>query len=92
MRSDFSYASTGMGITNVFTGSETRPGWTAGAGLEYLITENWSVFAEYNHLDFGSDTLDTRLVTVQAAEPVRIDRRIDTVMLGVNFRIGSSAR
>ncbi len=32
----------------------TRTGWTAGAGLEYALNNNWSVRAEYDYLGFGS--------------------------------------
>src|SRR5262249_5165455 len=32
----------------------TRSGWTIGGGLEVLANSNWSVFVEYNHLDFGT--------------------------------------
>lgn len=31
----------------------TRSGWTVGGGLEYAITNNWSVQAEYRYSDFG---------------------------------------
>ena len=34
--------------------SNTRVGWTVGGGLEYAITNNWSVRAEYRYTDFGS--------------------------------------
>ncbi len=33
--------------------SETRAGWTIGGGLEYAVTNNWSVRAEYRYTDFG---------------------------------------
>jgi outer membrane immunogenic protein len=33
--------------------SKTRAGWTVGAGLEYAVTNNWSVRAEYRYSDFG---------------------------------------
>jgi outer membrane immunogenic protein len=33
--------------------SRTRSGWTVGGGLEYAITNNWSVQAEYRYSDFG---------------------------------------
>ncbi len=33
--------------------SNTRVGWTVGGGLEYAITNNWSVRAEYRYTDFG---------------------------------------
>jgi outer membrane immunogenic protein len=36
--------------------SQTRAGWTAGGGLEYAITNNWSVRAEYRYSDFGRYT------------------------------------
>lgn len=34
----------------------TRAGWTVGGGLEYAITNNWSVRAEYRYSDFGRTT------------------------------------
>jgi len=36
-----------------FGASETRWGWTAGAGVEYMFTPNWSAKAEYNYIDLG---------------------------------------
>ncbi len=36
--------------------SKTRAGWTVGGGLEYAVTNNWSVRAEYRYSDFGSTT------------------------------------
>jgi outer membrane immunogenic protein len=54
------------GIDNVYTTSltsppffltervsRTRSGWTAGGGLEYAVTNNWSIRAEYRYSDFG---------------------------------------
>ena len=92
IRSDLKYAITGMGITNTYSGSETRTGWTVGAGLEYLIAANWSVFAEYSHMDFGSSTLNTTFILDPSPEPIRIGHRVDTVMFGLNYRIGSPGR
>jgi outer membrane immunogenic protein len=31
-----------------------RAGWTVGGGVEYAVTNNWSVRAEYRYSDFGS--------------------------------------
>jgi outer membrane immunogenic protein len=36
--------------------SQTRAGWTVGGGLEYAVTNNWSVRAEYRYSDFGHVT------------------------------------
>lgn len=35
------------------TDSKTRAGWTVGGGLEYAVTNNWSIGAEYRYSDFG---------------------------------------
>jgi outer membrane immunogenic protein len=36
--------------------SKARAGWTVGGGLEYAVTNNWSVRAEYRYSDFGRYT------------------------------------
>ncbi|MGH6844103.1 MAG: outer membrane protein [Methylocella sp.] len=33
--------------------STTRAGWTIGGGIEYAVTGNWSIRAEYRYVDFG---------------------------------------
>jgi outer membrane immunogenic protein len=35
-----------------------RTGWTAGAGLEYGLSQNWSAKIEYDYLGFGSKALN----------------------------------
>ena len=42
-----------------FTGnsSETRFGWASGAGLEWMFAPNWSLKAEYLHVDLGSSNV-----------------------------------
>jgi outer membrane immunogenic protein len=39
-----------------------RVGWTAGGGLQYAITNNWSVFAEYRYTNLGSINLNNGFV------------------------------
>jgi outer membrane immunogenic protein len=34
--------------------SQTRVGWAAGAGVDYALTPNWILSAEYLHVDLGS--------------------------------------
>ena len=38
------------------TTSGWQTGWTAGAGLEYAITNNWTVRAEWLYVDLGTST------------------------------------
>jgi outer membrane immunogenic protein len=39
--------------------SRTRVGWTAGAGVEYAFTNNWTIRAEYLYADLGSTNINT---------------------------------
>lgn len=34
--------------------SNTRVGWTVGGGIDYAVTNNWSIFAEYRYTNFGT--------------------------------------
>jgi outer membrane immunogenic protein len=36
--------------------SSNRTGWTAGGGIEYAVTGNWTVRAEYLHVGFSDKT------------------------------------
>jgi len=46
------------------TASQTRGGWSAGAGVEYAVAPHWILSAEYLHFDLGSIAAAT-LVTTQ---------------------------
>ena len=39
------------------SGSTTRVGWTVGGGLEYAVTNNWSIRAEYRYTQFGHSSV-----------------------------------
>jgi outer membrane immunogenic protein len=43
--------------TSYDAASNTRVGWTVGGGLEYAVTNNWSIRAEYRYSDFGQYTV-----------------------------------
>jgi outer membrane immunogenic protein len=54
-------SSFGGGLDNQ---TSTRVGWTVGGGVEYAITNNWSLRAEYRYTDYGH--LDNVLVNSSA--------------------------
>lgn len=45
---------TALPASGTWSGSATKLGWTVGGGLEWALTRNWSVKAEYLYLNFGS--------------------------------------
>jgi outer membrane immunogenic protein len=64
-----------------------RTGWTAGAGLEYALSKNWSAKIEYDYLSFGSQALNfttptTPLYTSNAS------LNVQEIKAGLNFRFG----
>jgi outer membrane immunogenic protein len=42
-----------------FNQAHTQAGWTVGGGIEYAVTNNWSVRGEYRYTDFGHLTDST---------------------------------
>lgn len=62
--------------------STTFSGWTVGAGLEYAITNNWTVRGEYRYTDYGKSV--ARFTASGYAE--RINPRVHTVQLGVSYK------
>ena len=43
---------------NISRDEETRVGWTAGGGIEWGISQAYTIALEYRHTDFGSETLN----------------------------------
>jgi outer membrane immunogenic protein len=69
----------------------TRTGWTIGAGGEYLLSPNWSVFVEYNYVDFGSKVFAFTYNCGAACgfpDPYHYSERqnLQTVLVGLNYR------
>jgi outer membrane immunogenic protein len=74
----------------LFDGTENRIGWTAGAGIEWAFTPDWSVKLEYDYYGFGTKSVlfsDSTIAMVNA--PVNISQTIQLVTLGVNFHARS---
>jgi high affinity Mn2+ porin len=69
----------------VATVGHYQAGWTAGLGLEYAVSGNWSAKLEYDHVDLSRQTYDLSGFGLPA---VAVDPRIDVVKLGLNYRFG----
>jgi outer membrane immunogenic protein len=70
--------------------SATRVGWALGAGLEYAVTQNWSVKGEYLHVDLGSHNYALASAATNASQSFTMsateNNRFDVVRAGVNYR------
>lgn len=69
------------------TGTQNRTGGTVGIGGEYLITNSWSAFVEYDYYDMGTKTATlTSTVTNLPFTTQSIRERKDVVRAGLNWR------
>jgi outer membrane immunogenic protein len=67
--------------------SMTRTGWTAGAGLEYALSGNWSAKIEYDYLGFGSKALNFDTPTLGPVTS-NASLNVQEIKAGINFRFG----
>jgi len=67
--------------------SFTLPGMVAGAGLEYMFTPNWSVFAEYDYIwiEDKSGQFFTGAPGF-AGETLNVKPVVQTAMVGINYK------
>jgi outer membrane immunogenic protein len=66
------------------SGSETRVGWTVGAGAEKKFARNWSAKLEYLYMDFGSQRYFGG-----TANQTDINFRDHVVRAGINYQFTS---
>jgi outer membrane immunogenic protein len=70
-----------------FAASESRVGWTAGAGVEWAFWSNWSAKIEYDFYDFGKRRLTfVNIENERPPVPAEVDQQIHTVKFGINYR------
>ena len=68
--------------------SGNKWGWTAGAGVEYALTRNWSAKLEYDFMGFGTSRVDFDLGPAGLAIiPIDVKQRIQAVKLGLNYKL-----
>jgi outer membrane immunogenic protein len=82
------YASITFGDTFTNSSSQVRAGWSAGGGVEYAFTGNWSGKLEYIHADLGTVSY-TLLGTGGTTSPFTASHRIreDIVRVGASYHL-----
>jgi outer membrane immunogenic protein len=72
-------------VTANFSANDMRNGWTIGAGVELMLSQNWSAKLEYLHLDFGTDTSNLILPGLPTITD-NASLTMEVVRAGVNYR------
>jgi opacity protein-like surface antigen len=81
---------------------ENHFGWTVGGGVEVALGGNWSLKAEYQHIDLGEEQYAFKGAIFNIANPnnnaaagspfdtdsFRSDLKLDTVKIGLNYKFG----
>jgi outer membrane immunogenic protein len=87
-------------VDHIFNGTIPRPflsesatgidrqGWTIGGGVEWMFTRNWSVFGEFNYMDFGRRDINfvSGPGTVGLPDVVRTRFTTSTALVGINYK------
>ena len=77
-----------QGNNFTFDGSEWRPGWSVGAGIEWAFADNWSARLEYDYYGLGTRTISmTDNVNGFGPGPLDVKQSVQTVKLGINFHV-----
>jgi len=64
-----------------------QTGWTAGAGVEFAVSGNWSAKAEYDYIDLSRRMYDLGGFGLPG---VNVDPRIHLAKLGLNYHLGDA--
>jgi outer membrane immunogenic protein len=82
-----------QGASSTVSSSSTNTGYVLGGGVEQKINPSWSVKAEYQYFDLGHDWLYTSAGNpgYQAVATYNAEHSYNTVRLGLNYHIGSTA-
>jgi outer membrane immunogenic protein len=76
---------TGSGA-QVGEASNDRTGWTVGAGVEWRFAPQWSVFAEYNFMGFGTQSATFTGCGGTCVVNANAKADVQNVLAGVNYK------
>jgi outer membrane immunogenic protein len=80
----------GVLISSTSSNSDIRVGWTVGAGIEGMITQNWTAKLEYLYMDLGSFSGGTYTLAPLSVIGARVDSdfRDHILRAGINYKFG----
>jgi outer membrane immunogenic protein len=76
----------GLGAEVGSISGNSRTGWTAGFGFEWMFVPHWSVFTEYNFVGFGTRSSSFLACTQATCGILSAKSDIQNVLVGVNYK------
>ena len=68
----------------------TSWGWLVGLGAEYMITQNWTAFIEYNYIEFDKKNEVNNLNLGGGLPPIAVNadfkNKLSIAKVGVNYK------
>jgi outer membrane immunogenic protein len=68
---------------NTYSDSNSHTGWTIGAGVEYALTNNWSLRGEYRYHDFGTKNY---AIPSPGGQGTDVHLTASTATIGLNYK------
>ena len=80
----------GVLVSSTGSTSDIRVGWTVGAGIEGMITQNWTAKLEYLYMDLGDFNAGTYTLAPASVIGARVDSNFRDHILraGINYKFG----
>lgn len=89
-----SFAHTGLSYKNeggdLYAKSTTQTGWLIGGGIEWSFKHNWSLRAEYSHVDYGNMTklkIPSVYGLVDPNGQAHIDLNTNNILVAISYWI-----
>ncbi len=74
----------------LFVAEDTRAGWTAGVGFEYMFLPNWSAKVEYDYYGFPAKSVRFEDDSGDSYTKI-IKQNMQTATVGINYHFGVAA-
>jgi outer membrane immunogenic protein len=79
----FAAGDIGASVPGMGTASTANAGWTAGGGVEYGLSRNWSAKMEYLHVNLGNFDCGS---SCSPTPPVNVHTNEELVRGGLNYK------